>query len=287
MQKIDISPGQIFDGIHVRLLRVTTGAIATVTPTWRRCGYPEFILIRDGAVRSEFKEAPGRFLERPAHSIIHFPQDSVRRTSLAAGERAPFVSLAFSARSDLLFDLFGLLEIPDFIRSEEAEEIMCRIVPLAGSGSLADQLLVQELLLRFLRIVVTQSTIREEAARLCRERWFQEVAAWIDSESGGAFFPGELAKRCGMSRQSFYRKFKQATGMAPLEYIRRKRLREAELLLLDSDAGIGEIAEKLHFADPFHFSHLFKKVYGMSPLRFRRAGRERNRQLYRGGGRFI
>ena len=67
--------------------------------------------------------------------------------------------------------------------------------------------------------------------RYCRERWFQEVAACIDSDPGRAFSPGELAKRCGMSRQSFYSKFKQATGMAPLEYIRRKRLREAELLL--------------------------------------------------------
>ena len=44
---------------------------------------------------------------------------------------------------------------------------------------------------------------------------------------------------------------------------------------------IGEIAEKLRFSDQFHFSHLFKKVYGMSPLSFRKAGRERNRQLYR------
>lgn len=281
MQKINISPGQIFDGIHVRLLRVATGAITARIPSWCRCGYPEFILIREGAVRSEFKEAPGRFIERPAHSIIHFPQDSIRRTWLASEEQAPYVSLTFSARSDLLFDLFGLLKIPDFIRSEEAETIMCRLVPLVGAEALADQLLVQELLVRFLRIVVTQSTIREEAVRYCRERWFQEVAACIDSEPGRAFSPGELAKRCGMSRQSFYSKFKQATGMAPLEYIRRKRLREAELLLLDGDAGIGEIAERLRFADQFHFSHLFKKVYGMSPLRFRKAGRERNRQLYR------
>ena len=190
MQKINISPGQIFDGIHVRLLRVATGAITARIPSWCRCGYPEFILIREGAVRSEFKEAPGRFIERPAHSIIHFPQDSIRRTWLASEEQAPYVSLTFSARSDLLFDLFGLLKIPDFIRSEEAETIMCRLVPLVGAEALADQLLVQELLVRFLRIVVTQSTIREEAARCCRERWFQEVAACIDSEPGRAFSPG-------------------------------------------------------------------------------------------------
>ena len=149
MQKIDISPGQIFDGIHVRLLRVATGAITSRSPGWCRCGYPEFILIREGAVRSEFKEAPGRFIERPAHSIIHFPQDSIRRTWLASEERAPFVSLTFSARSDLLFDLLGLLEIPDFIRSVEAEEIMCRMVPLAGADTLADQLLVQDRQLRY------------------------------------------------------------------------------------------------------------------------------------------
>ena len=57
--------------------------------------------------------------------------------------------------------------------------------------------------------------------------------------------------------------------MAPLEYIRRKRLREAELLLLDGDAGIGEIAERLRFADQFHFSRRFRQFWGLSPREFR------------------
>lgn len=281
MQNLNIGQNQIFDGIHVRLLHVATGAISPGTPHWTRCGYPVFILIRSGAVRSEFQDAPGEFIERPAHSIIYFPQDSVRRTWLAAGETAPYVSLTFSAQTDSLFDLFPVLEIPAFIRSPEAEKIMCRLARLSGTDRLDGQLLIQELLFRYLRIVIGESVLREEVLRSCREPWFREVTARIGSHPEQPFSVEEAARRAGMSRQTFYGKFKRATGMAPLEYIRRKRLREAEPLLLGSDLSIAEIAEHLRFADQFHFSHLFRKVYGLSPLHFRRRGREKERALYR------
>ncbi|MBS1370535.1 MAG: helix-turn-helix transcriptional regulator [Lentisphaeria bacterium] len=284
MQNMNIGPEQVFDGVQVRLLRVATGAITPGAKYWHLCGYPEFILIRAGALRTEFRNAPGKFLERPAHSIIHFPQDSVRRTLLAAGECAPYVSLKFSARTDSLFDLFPLLRIPDFIRAEEAEGILCRLAQLAGSADLAEQLEIQELLLRFLRIVVRESRIREDSLQSCREPWFREVSNCIASRLRGHLTPEELVKHSGMSRQSFYAKFKRATGFAPLEYVTRKRLREAEIMLLNGDGSIAEIAEALHFTDQFHFSHLFKRVYGISPLNFRKSAREKTQRLCRAAG---
>lgn len=281
MQKLDIGNDQIFDGVQVRLLRVATGAIRAGTPHWCRCGYPEFILIRSGAVKTDFLPAPGTFIERPAHSIFHFPQDSVRRTWLAAGESAPYVSLTFSVRTDSLPDLFPVLAIPEFIRAAEAEKIMCALAKLSGSDRLDDQLRIQELLLRYLRIVTRESALREEVLQCCREPWFREAASLIGRHPELPFSVEETARRVGMSRQTFYRKFKHAAGMPPLEYIRRKRLREAEPLLLGSDLSIAEIAERLRFADQFHFSHLFRKVYGLSPLHFRRRGREKEQALYR------
>ena len=282
MQRIGIGENQIFGGVHVRLLRIGVGAIMPGVPHWCRCGYPEFILIRSGALRTEFQTAPGVFIERPAHSIIHFPQDSVRRTWLAVGEKAPYVSLTFSAQTDSLFDLFSVLEIPDFIRSREAERIMCVLARICGTDRLDGQLRIQQELLGYLRIVAAQSTLREEVLQSCREPWFREVTDRLgENRSDRPFSVEEVAKHAGMSRQTFYRKFRQTTGMPPLEYVRRKRLREAEPLLLGGDLGIAAIAERLGFADQFHFSHLFRKVYGLSPLHFRRRGREKEQALYR------
>ena len=42
-----------------------------------------------------------------------------------------------------------------------------------------------------------------------------------------------------------------------------------ELLEQKEDFGVAEIAEKVGYDDAYHFSKLFKKTYGMSPLKYR------------------
>ena len=50
-------------------------------------------------------------------------------------------------------------------------------------------------------------------------------------------------------------------------------MNHAAALLLRSDATIKDVASHLGFADAFHFSRMFKSVYGVSPKRFiERAG---------------
>lgn len=78
-----------------------------------------------------------------------------------------------------------------------------------------------------------------------------------------------LLKPGGLSRTHFFRIFKARTGTTPMEYVKRRRLREALLLLQESDLTIAEIGGKVGWPDPFYFSKLFKAEIGMPPSSYR------------------
>ncbi len=65
--------------------------------------------------------------------------------------------------------------------------------------------------------------------------------------------------------------FKEKTGDSPINYLIRIRLEKAkELLSSDRNTSIREIALKVGYEDVYHFSKLFKKHFGISPLTYRK-----------------
>lgn len=74
-----------------------------------------------------------------------------------------------------------------------------------------------------------------------------------------------VARTLGVSYLTLYRKFKQATGLAPKEYAREIRLARAEDLLAGSDLSVKEIAGRLGYYSASHLSLEFKKARGKPP----------------------
>lgn len=83
--------------------------------------------------------------------------------------------------------------------------------------------------------------------------------------------PEDLARTVNLSIPHFYAVFKGAMGMAPLAYLRRRRLDRARLLLATSDRNVGEVAYAVGFCDPYHFSKQFKGAFGVSPSEYKSA----------------
>jgi AraC-like DNA-binding protein len=81
-----------------------------------------------------------------------------------------------------------------------------------------------------------------------------------------------LAEISGVSLQHFCRLFKAALGMRPMEYIARKRVAKAKLMLCNSGEPIAEIGEKCGYRDPAYFGLVFRKYEGISPSEYRRLG---------------
>ena len=65
--------------------------------------------------------------------------------------------------------------------------------------------------------------------------------------------------------------FKEETGESPINYLIKIRLEKAKDILLNEDGGsIKNIANRVGYDDVYHFSKLFKKYYGISPLYYKK-----------------
>ncbi len=81
--------------------------------------------------------------------------------------------------------------------------------------------------------------------------------------------PG-LAKAAGLSERQLNRKFHEAFGMTPYEFITRTRIQGASEALARSDAPIVQIAVEFGFCDQSAFTLQFRKHTGITPKQFRR-----------------
>ena len=80
----------------------------------------------------------------------------------------------------------------------------------------------------------------------------------------------DLAGAAHLQREYFCRVFRAATGMAPMEYLARKRVGEAQRLLANTTMDLSAIALATGFFDASHFSRVFRGINGVPPGRFRK-----------------
>jgi AraC-like DNA-binding protein len=64
------------------------------------------------------------------------------------------------------------------------------------------------------------------------------------------------------------RLFQRFGHTTPYRFLMRLKMNRATELLVDDGMLVKEVAAKLEFADAFHFSRVFKRVYGLPPGRF-------------------
>ncbi len=79
----------------------------------------------------------------------------------------------------------------------------------------------------------------------------------------------EMSEFCNMSDDQLRRVFLRYTGTLPKLYLDKLKLTHAASLLAETGLTLSEIAAKVGYSDPFHFSRRFKAVMGFSPRRYR------------------
>lgn len=78
-----------------------------------------------------------------------------------------------------------------------------------------------------------------------------------------------IAYSLGYHRAHLTRLFKEATGLPPMQYLFKVRMKKAEELL-EGGLTIAQIAASVGYNDPLFFSKQFHKWSGQSPTEFRR-----------------
>lgn len=78
-----------------------------------------------------------------------------------------------------------------------------------------------------------------------------------------------MAAQAGLPERTFTRRFKAATGYAPVDYVQALRIEEAKQVLETTDTPTDAVGALVGYDDPAHFRRLFKRRTGTTPARYR------------------
>jgi transcriptional regulator GlxA family with amidase domain len=95
------------------------------------------------------------------------------------------------------------------------------------------------------------------------------IQEWIHNNFHRPFSFDNVARRAGMSPRNFARRFKQATGDAPLTYVHKLRVEQAKHLLEQEYRTVREVASAVGYDDAAHFRSLFQRYTGITPHSYR------------------
>ena len=142
-------------------------------------------------------------------------------------------------------------------------DALLRLLQVAQSP--ADAAILGEGRLRELYYAVLKGEAGESARRAFGVG--NEIARTIDYLSSRLDEPvsiEDMAGRVGMSRAVFHRKFKQATTMSPIQFVKSMRLNTAAMQIANGKT-VSEAAMAVGYVSSSQFSREFKRLYGQSP----------------------
>ncbi len=96
-----------------------------------------------------------------------------------------------------------------------------------------------------------------------------EAQAWMEENFARTISIDEIARQVGISPRHFKRRFKKATGAAPIAYLQSVRIQAAKEKLESTQQSVNEITYGIGYEDSSTFRRLFKREVGLSPREYR------------------
>lgn len=144
------------------------------------------------------------------------------------------------------------------------------------ADELGKYLMLKTHLIQFLLLIIRQyySFSPEQESYPFENRYKNYIAnqiiGYLDTHYPEKISLDRIAQTMYLSPVYISKIFKEATGESPINYLIKIRLEKATYLLSLPDAeSIKSIARQVGYEDAYHFSKIFKKYYGFSPLHYR------------------
>ncbi|MGJ5620697.1 GlxA family transcriptional regulator [Sulfitobacter sp. MF3-043] len=97
-----------------------------------------------------------------------------------------------------------------------------------------------------------------------------ECQMWIADHYATAKPVEKMIARSGLNARTFSRRFRAATGFAPIEYVQALRVEEAKQMLETDQLSNDEVGAEIGYDDPASFRRVFKRGTGLSPAAYRK-----------------
>lgn len=97
----------------------------------------------------------------------------------------------------------------------------------------------------------------------------QQAQQFIEDNVDEKISIEEMSSSFAVSRRSFDRRFKKATGNTPLEYAQRVKIESAKKALESTRKTVNEVMYEVGYSDVKAFREVFRKITGTSPIDYR------------------
>lgn len=239
---------------------------------------------------------PGReaFDYLPGESVVVRPNETmlIDFPDATADEPTQCIALAMSRDAingtlDLLNERFPLLgehetwQVNDHLvrihQDAQLVDVIQRIIRVGmfEHGRRKDalaSLTLQELLIRLMQ-TGARKLFAEDQHELSSKHPLAAVMAYIDAHLHDPIDCSQLASIACMSRPHFQRKFKEAFGWTPHEYVQHARIELARKLLTVELMTVNQVAYAVGFKGAGPFIRAFRQSEGVTPKRFQMAHR--------------
>jgi AraC family transcriptional regulator len=167
------------------------------------------------------------------------------------------------------------VELRDVLQGRDPEivaighKLLRELTTVSLGGLLYAESLAQQLAVHLLRTYCTQSPRPQPAKGGLARAKLRCALEYLQTHLAEAISLTELAQLLGLSRYHFLKMFKQSTGVTPYQYLLECRIHHAEGLLKNPTFSIADIALRVGFATPSHFTYHFHKRTGTTPKAYR------------------
>jgi len=102
------------------------------------------------------------------------------------------------------------------------------------------------------------------------EKIIHDISEYISANYSEELNLKSICRKFSISESYLSRKFKHVTGAGINEYITYVRIMNAERILRAEECSITSVAERCGFNDSNYFTSVFKRIKGITPLKFAR-----------------
>ncbi|MCP5082398.1 MAG: AraC family transcriptional regulator [Alphaproteobacteria bacterium] len=185
----------------------------------------------------------------------------------------------YEFRSDLRHPMFD--ELPEFIhlrslnlpRDERVSSTLALLMgelnqPAAGFRSIVERY-AEILIAQVFRILAAREVEGSGFFKILADERLSRALGRMHREYAEAINLDDLAAEAALSKSGFALRFKETTGVAPIEYLSKWRMLQAGDLLASTNLSVANVAEKVGYQSDIAFARAFKREFGKTPSQHR------------------
>ncbi|MEL7655173.1 MAG: AraC family transcriptional regulator [Bacillota bacterium] len=121
-------------------------------------------------------------------------------------------------------------------------------------------------------IVMIDIILQRKSALMETEEFMtgKQIKKYIDEHYSDNINLDTLASHFNMNLYYLGHIFKDMVGYSPMQYVIRRRIGEAQSLLINTDYSVTQIASMVGYNNTNHFHSVFNKMVGMTPAKYRK-----------------